>query len=73
MGVQIGAIHEQLGAPAEAELWYRRALNDVPFEPEATVRLARLLAAAGERGEADALCAGLRERVGDYPGCTPAP
>ncbi|MEN0044360.1 MAG: winged helix-turn-helix domain-containing protein [Pseudomonadota bacterium] len=73
IGVQIGAIHEQLGAPAEAELWYRRALNDVPFEPEATVRLARLLAAAGERGEADALCAGLRERVGDYPGCTPAP
>ncbi|MEM6808963.1 MAG: winged helix-turn-helix domain-containing protein [Pseudomonadota bacterium] len=72
MGVQIGALHEQLGAPAEAELWYRRALNDVPFEPEATVRLARLLAAAGERDEADALCAGLRERVGDYPGCTPA-
>ncbi len=73
MGVRIGETHEQLGAPAEAELWYRRALSQAPFEPEATVRLARLLAASGDTTEARALCDGLRERVGVYPGCPATP
>lgn len=73
MGVRIGEVHEQLEAPVEAELWYRRALSQAPFEPEATVRLARLLAASGDTTEAAALCDGLRERVGVYPGCPATP
>lgn len=38
-----------------------------------SVRLARLLAASGETAEAGELCAGLRERIGAYPGCPDAP
>ena len=73
MAVKIGEIHEQLEVPAEAELWYRRALSQAPFEPEATVRLARLLAASGDAAQAETLCDALRERVGRYPGCPATP
>ncbi|MEM8983202.1 MAG: tetratricopeptide repeat protein [Pseudomonadota bacterium] len=69
MGVAIGEKHEQLGDSTEAELWYRRTLAAAPYEPEATVRLARLLAAAGDATQAAELCRSLSERVGDYPGC----
>ncbi|MEM1264265.1 MAG: tetratricopeptide repeat protein [Pseudomonadota bacterium] len=69
MGVAIGKKHTQLGDSTAAELWYRRVLADAPYEPEATVRLAQLLAAAGNAPEARSLCETLRRRVGDYPGC----
>ncbi|MEM9304904.1 MAG: tetratricopeptide repeat protein, partial [Pseudomonadota bacterium] len=69
LGVAIGERYEQQARPADAELWYRRVLAEAPFEPEATVRLARLLADSGDEAEARALCQSLRERVGDYPGC----
>ncbi|MEN7343110.1 MAG: winged helix-turn-helix domain-containing protein [Pseudomonadota bacterium] len=69
LGVGIGQQYETLGARTEAELWYRRVLVQAPYEPEATVGLARLLTAAGESGEARALCQGLVERLGPYPGC----
>ncbi|MEJ2299135.1 MAG: tetratricopeptide repeat protein, partial [Woeseiaceae bacterium] len=68
-GVLIGETYEQLDQPADAELWYRRVLAEAPYEPEASVRLARLLAASGEEAEARSLCKALSDRVGTYPGC----
>ncbi|MEO1243256.1 MAG: winged helix-turn-helix domain-containing protein [Pseudomonadota bacterium] len=69
LGVVIGEGHEALGAPQEAEIWYRRVLVQTPFEPEATVRLAGLLKRAGDAAEADRLCAALTEKVGAFEGC----
>ncbi|MEM8548775.1 MAG: tetratricopeptide repeat protein [Pseudomonadota bacterium] len=69
LGVITGQLHEELGHPVEAESWYRQVLEQAPFEPEATVRLAQLLAAGGQPGEARILCAALENRVGNYPGC----
>jgi transcriptional activator of cad operon len=69
LGVLIGETYERLERPADAEVWYRRVLAEAPYEPEATVRLAQLLANGGEEAEARSLCRALRERVGDYPGC----
>lgn len=69
LGVVIGERYEQLGQPVDAELWYRRVLAKAPYEPEATVKLAQLLANSGEPLEAKALCRALTDRVGDYPGC----
>ncbi|MEL7311447.1 MAG: winged helix-turn-helix domain-containing protein [Pseudomonadota bacterium] len=68
-GVLIGETYEQLGEIADAELWYRRALSEAPYEPEATVRLAKLLARNGESEEARLLCEALDARIGPYPGC----
>ncbi len=68
-GVAIGERYQELGQTADAELWYRRVLTLAPFEPEATSRLAQLLAAAGDMAEAKSLCDELTERVGAYPGC----
>ena len=69
LGVLIGETYQQLDRPADAELWYRRVLAEAPYEPEATVRLARLLADSGEKDEARSLCSELADRVGEYPGC----
>ena len=68
-GVMIGQMHEELSHPADAELWYRRVLGLVPYEPEATVRLARLLAASGQSQEAMSLCQALIARIGDARDC----
>jgi transcriptional activator of cad operon len=69
LGVVIGEGYERLARPADAELWYRRVLAEAPYEPEATARLAQLLARSGDAGEARALCRALTERIGTYPGC----
>lgn len=69
LGVAIGEGHEALGAPHEAEIWYRRVLVQTPFEPEATVRLAGLLKSAGDAAEANRLCAALTEKIGAFEGC----
>ncbi|MEM1232470.1 MAG: tetratricopeptide repeat protein, partial [Pseudomonadota bacterium] len=69
LGVVIGERYQELGQTADAELWYRRVLTLAPFEPEATSRLAQLLAAAGDIAKAKSLCDALTERVGAYPGC----
>ncbi|MEM9533071.1 MAG: winged helix-turn-helix domain-containing protein [Pseudomonadota bacterium] len=69
LGVVIGELHEELGQSADAELWYRRVLAEAPYEPEATVRLARLLAASGDEPQARSLCQTLSDRLGAYPGC----
>jgi len=70
LGVLIGETYEQLHEPADAELWYRRVLAEAPYEPEATVRLAQLLADSGDEAEARLLCRELSARVGEYPGCS---
>jgi transcriptional activator of cad operon len=70
LGVLIGETYGRLGQPADAELWYRRVLAEAPYEPEATVRLAQLLADSGDEAEARSLCRELSARVGEYPGCT---
>lgn len=69
MGVLIGETYERLEQSAEAELWYRRVLDQVPYEPEATARLAGLLAASGNVIGARSLCETLATRIGDTPGC----
>ena len=56
LGVDIGRLYEETGNPEEAEVWYRRILRLSPYEPEATARLAMILAAAGDLREALALC-----------------
>jgi len=69
VGVVIGGEYEALGQLQEAEIWYRRVLAFSPLEPEATSRLAHILAAAGDSAEAMRLCEALSARIGAYPGC----
>ena len=69
LGVAIGRLNEERGAPAVAENWYRRVLEATPFEPEATTGLARMLRLRGAADKADELCDVLTRRVGAYPGC----
>ncbi|MEM7083972.1 MAG: tetratricopeptide repeat protein [Pseudomonadota bacterium] len=69
LGVVIGESYEALKQSVDAELWYRQVLAEAPFEPEATVRLAKLLAVRGAKGEARTLCRNLIERLGDFPAC----
>lgn len=69
LGVIIGETYEAFGEPVEAEVWYRRVLDQAPLEPEATIRLARLLRQSGAGREAAALCAGLKAKVGTFEDC----
>jgi Flp pilus assembly protein TadD len=69
LGVSIAEQHERFGDNAAAEIWYRRVLDQSPFEPEATTRLAKLLRQSGESAEADALCTALNARIGRFENC----
>ncbi|WP_298915306.1 tetratricopeptide repeat protein [uncultured Algimonas sp.] len=69
MGVMIGDAHAAQGRPEEAERWYRRVLDDTPFEPEATARLARLRLDTGDAVLARELCRTLADRIGPTPAC----
>ncbi|HEX6928481.1 MAG TPA: tetratricopeptide repeat protein [Gammaproteobacteria bacterium] len=69
LGVLIGSIHEENGDVQEAMLRYRNVLGYAPFHREATLSLARLLANAGEAGEAARLCERLVERTGPFAAC----
>ncbi|WP_428409634.1 tetratricopeptide repeat protein [Hyphococcus sp.] len=69
LGVVIGETYEKFGEPGEAEIWYRRVLDQAPLEPEATMRLARLLRQSGGEAEAAALCAGLNAKIGRFEDC----
>jgi Flp pilus assembly protein TadD len=60
IGVVIGETHEELGNPEDAEIWYRRVLRLSPYDPDATARLAGILAAAGDLREAMSLCRNLK-------------
>ncbi len=69
MAIVIGDTHLALEQRDDAEAWYRRALQEVPYEPEATGRLAQLLADSGNAVEALSLCETLKVRLGVTPGC----
>ncbi|GJL93554.1 winged helix-turn-helix domain-containing protein [Hyphococcus sp.] len=69
LGVSIAEQHERFGDHAAAEIWYRRVLDQAPFEPEATTRLAKLLRQSGEAAEANALCTALNARIGRFEDC----
>lgn len=69
LGVLIGDRYRVSERREVAEAWYRRVLVIAPLHPEATSRLAGLLAARGERAAAEQLCANLIERVGPNPEC----
>lgn len=69
LGIEIGDLHNRRGEVADAELWYRRVLSRAPYHPEATVRLAALLAASGARDEAQSLCQALMVRIGSASDC----
>ena len=43
--------------------WYRLVLEQTPFEPEATIRLIRVLRAQSHSTEADRLCRELTKRI----------
>jgi DNA-binding winged helix-turn-helix (wHTH) protein/Flp pilus assembly protein TadD len=60
LGVTVGETHEELGNPEDAEIWYRRVLRLSPYDPDATARLAGVLAAAGDLREAMSLCRNLK-------------
>jgi Flp pilus assembly protein TadD len=59
LGVVIGKLHENAGDLQGAEAWYRRILRLSPYDPQATARLALILAAAGDLREAQSLCRNL--------------
>ena len=69
IGVLIGSKTEALGQNQDAEIWYRRALEVAPYEPEATSRLAALLRKSGDTMQANRLCSTLEEKFGPTQGC----
>ncbi len=69
LGVLIGDERFRLGDATAAEIWYRRVLDQAPLEPEATIRLARILRARGAVSEADGLCKSLQTRVDKAAEC----
>lgn len=70
LGVVIGQAHEARDDAAAAERWYRRVLEQAPLEPEATLRLIRVLRLSGAQSEATQLCDALNARVGEFEQCT---
>ena len=69
LGVVIGRTYEEMGSPEDAEIWYRRILRLSPYEPEATARLANILAASGDLREAMALCRNLQAVGSGHESC----
>lgn len=69
LGVAIGETYEELGNPEDAEIWYRRVLRLSPYDPEATARLAGILARAGDLREAMALCRNLEAAGSAHARC----
>ncbi|MFK8014766.1 MAG: tetratricopeptide repeat protein [Gammaproteobacteria bacterium] len=69
LGVAIGQNHETVGQLTDAEIWYRRVLDQTPLQPDATARLAQLLRGAGDVEQAVRLCEALRAKVGVRDDC----
>ncbi|MEM7729805.1 MAG: tetratricopeptide repeat protein [Pseudomonadota bacterium] len=69
VGLLVGDMLYLDGQGVEAERWYRRVLDQSPFEPDATARLARALLDSGDPGGARQLCETLQTRIGSTPGC----
>jgi Flp pilus assembly protein TadD len=69
LGAGIAERYLGVGDDASAEKWYREVLALAPLDRQATLGLARLLAAGGSTEEAARLCRDLAERAGGEPGC----
>ncbi len=69
LGVLIGDHYQALAQPKEAELWYRRVLEQAPLQADATVRLAQLLRSAGDNAQANRICQTLHDKVGVREDC----
>jgi DNA-binding winged helix-turn-helix (wHTH) protein/Flp pilus assembly protein TadD len=65
LGVAIAERHLSAGDQAAGERWLREVLALSPLDPQATRRLAAVLAAAGAGDEATRLCRNYAERTGD--------
>ncbi len=69
LGVVIGEFYETLQATDDAELWYRKVLDQAPLESDATIRLAAILRRSGDTTAANQLCAELNARVDVFNEC----
>lgn len=69
LGVSIAEKYENSDDAVSAEAWYRRVLEQTPFEPEATRRLAGLLRERGDIAEANNLCRELKTRIDALEDC----
>lgn len=63
LGILIGEAYEGAGELEKAADWYRLVLEQTPFEPEATIRLIRVLRVQSHSTEADLLCRELTKRI----------
>ncbi|NNU17363.1 tetratricopeptide repeat protein [Parvularcula sp. ZS-1/3] len=71
LGVLLAERDLDAGRNEAAESWYKRVLEDDPFDRGATEGLASLLLRSGRASEARALCAAYTERTGDSLPCSP--
>ncbi len=69
-GLLVAEKDRAAGRLFEAESWYRRILQDYPFHPETTSRLAELLNRTGRRDEGQRICLQFEARTGDSISCT---
>jgi len=69
LGVLVADRYRARGDLPQAEAWYRRVLSLSPLQPDATRRLAALLAAAGDPAASERLCRELQQRLGPEAGC----
>jgi DNA-binding winged helix-turn-helix (wHTH) protein/Tfp pilus assembly protein PilF len=73
LGVLVADRHRARGDLPRAEAWYRRVLAISPLQPEATRKLATLLAHAGDAAAAERLCRELQQRLGLQNACGVVP
>ncbi len=69
VGILVGDLHGLTGDLQKAERWYRRVLEQQPFDPNASIRLVHLLMQAKREQEANTLCVQLEQRLGANEEC----
>ena len=69
LGVLVAERHGLAGDVSGAESWYRRVLDQAPYDPQAASGLAALYARTGRADEARTLCAELAARVDAPAAC----
>jgi transcriptional activator of cad operon len=69
LGVLVAERHRLQGDLGEAETWYRRVLDQTPYDPSAVSGLAGIYASTGRHAEARRLCSDLAARLETPPTC----